>query len=76
MIFLCQKSFSEIEMKNKISINVLCYENKLTYPIHISDQKFENAMDLFLIFDGDKYHYVYIKDFVRFMFHKTKNTFE
>ena len=30
-------------------------------------------MDLLLIFDGDKSHYVYIKDFDRFMFHKTKN---
>ena len=30
-------------------------------------------MDLLLITDGDKSHYVYIKDFDRFMFHKTKN---
>ena len=30
-------------------------------------------MDLLLIIDGDKSHYVYIKDFDRFVFHKTKN---
>ena len=30
-------------------------------------------MDLLLIFDGNKSHYVYVKDFDRFMFHKTKN---
>ena len=30
-------------------------------------------MDLSLIIDSDKSHYVYIKDFDRFMFHKTKN---
>ena len=30
-------------------------------------------MDLLLVTDGDKSHYVYIKDFNRFMFHKTKN---
>ena len=30
-------------------------------------------MDLLLVIDGDKLHYVYIKDFDRFMFHKTKN---
>ena len=30
-------------------------------------------MDLLLILDGDKSHYVCIKDFDRFMFHKTKN---
>ena len=30
-------------------------------------------MDLLLIFDGDKLDYVYIKDFDKFMFHKTKH---
>ena len=50
-----------------------CYETKLTFPIYISDQKFEKSMDLLQIFDGDKSHYMYIKDFDRFMFHKTKN---
>ena len=49
------------------------YENKLVFPIYISDQKFENSMDLLLVIDGDKSHYVYIKDFNRFMFQKTKN---
>ena len=37
-----KKDFSKIEVKSKICISVFCYENKLTYPIHISDQKFEN----------------------------------
>ena len=30
-------------------------------------------MDLLLLIDNDKSHYVHIKDFDRFMFHKTKN---
>ena len=30
-------------------------------------------MDLLLLIDDDKSHYMYIKDFNRFMFHKTKN---
>ena len=30
-------------------------------------------MDLILLIDNDKSHYVYMKDFDRFMFHKTKN---
>ena len=68
-----EKDFSKIEKKNNICINVFCYENKLVFPIYISNQKFENSMDLLLITDGDKSHYVYIKDFDRFMFHKTKN---
>ena len=52
---------------------MFCYENKLTFPIHVSNQIFENSIDLLLIIDGDKLHYVCIKDFDRFMFHKTKN---
>ena len=70
---MSKNSFSKTEMKTRICINVFCYENKLTYPVYISDQKFENSMDLLLIFDGDKSNYVCIKDFDRFMFHKTKN---
>ena len=68
-----EKDISRIEKKNNICINVFCYEIKLTFPIYISDQKFENSMNLLLVTDGDKSHYVYIKDFDRFMFHKTKN---
>ena len=42
------------------------YENELLFPIYVS-------MDLLLLIDDDKSHYVYMKDFDRFMFHKTKN---
>ena len=50
---------------------MFCYENKLLFPIYVSGQKFENSMDLLLVSVGDQSHYVYIKDFDRFMFHKT-----
>ena len=55
-------------------MNVFGYENKLIFPIfsNFSDQKFEDSMDLLLLTDNDKSHYLYIKDFNRFMFHKTK----
>ena len=68
-----EKDFSKIEVKNNICINVFGYENELVFPIYVSDQKFEDSMDLLLLIDDDKSHYVYIKDFNRFMFHKTKN---
>ena len=67
------KDFSKIEMKNNICVNVFCYENKLTFPIHISDQKFENSMNFLLIIDENKSHYVSMKGFDGFIFHKTKN---
>ena len=68
-----EKDFNKIEVKNNICINLFCYENKLVFPIYVSDQKFEDSIDLLLLIDDNKSHYVYIKDFNRFMFHKTKN---
>ena len=68
-----EKDFSKIEVKNNICINVFGYENKLVFPIYVSDQKFEDSMDLLLLIHDDKSHYVYIKDFDRYMFRKTKN---
>ena len=52
---------------------MFCYENNLTYPVYISDLIFKDSMDLLLISDENKSHYVYIKDFNRFMCNKTKN---
>ena len=46
-------------------MNVFWYEKKLTFPIYISDQKSENSMNLLLIIEESKSHYVYIKDFDR-----------
>ena len=44
-----EKDFSKIEKKDNICINVFCYENKLVFPIYISNQNFENLMDLLLV---------------------------
>ena len=68
-----EKDFSKIEVKNNICINVFGYEDELVFPIYVSDQKFKDSMDLLLLIDDDKSHYVYVKDFDRFMFRKTKN---
>ena len=68
-----EKFFGKIETKNNICINDFYYENKLSLPVYISDQKFEHSMDLLITIDENKSHYVYIKDFNRFMLHKTKN---
>ena len=68
-----EKVFGMNETKNNICINAYCYENKLTFPIYISDQKFDDSMDLLLVIDEKKSHYLYVKDFDRFMFHKTKS---
>ena len=68
-----EKDFNKIEVKNNICINVFAYEGKLVFPIYVSDQKFKDSIDLLFLNDDDKSHYTCIKDFDRFMFHKTKN---
>ena len=44
----------------------------MVFPIYVSDQKYEGSMDLLLLINGNKSHYVYIKDFNTLMFHKQK----
>ena len=62
-----EKNFSEIT-----TFVSKCFVMK-TFTVYNSDQKFENLMDLLLVINDNKSHYVYMKDFDRFMFHKTKN---
>ena len=54
------KDYFKIEKKS-ICINVFCYENDLTYPIYVSDQKFKMCMYLLLITNENKLHYGYIQ---------------
>ena len=67
MIFLTvsKKDYSKIEQKYNICINVFCYENDLTYPVDVLNEKFENRVALLLITDENKSHYVYTKGFNR-----------
>ena len=67
-----KKDYNKIEQKNNICINVFCYENKLTYPVYVSNEKSQNCMDLLMITDENKSHYVYIKGFNRCIYNKTK----
>ena len=68
-----KKDYGKIEVLNKININAFCYEKKAVYPVYLSDRKFDDSMDLLLISNTFVSHYVYIKDFNRLMFNKTKN---
>ena len=66
-----KKDFGKIEKKS-ICINEIFYENGFVYPVYVSYQELKNGMDLLLISDENKSHYVYIKNFNRFMCNKTK----
>ena len=53
---------------------MFCYENKVVYPVYISNKEFNDCLDLLLISNDFVSHYVYIKDFNRLMFNKTIHT--
>ena len=67
------KDIPKIEKMNNIAIHVFGYENKTTFPVFISDSQTENPLNLLLISNDNKRHYIYIKDFNRFMYKKTKH---
>ena len=67
------KQINRIEKQNSININVFGYEDKQTYPIYVSKEKYEDHMELLLITDDEDEHYVLIKDFNKFMYNKTKH---
>ena len=67
------KQINKIEISNSIKVNVFGYEEKQPYPIYISDEKYEDHMDLLLITKDENKHYVLIKDFNKFMYRQTKH---
>ena len=66
------KRYRLIEQKNNTCINLFCYENDLIYSVHVPAKTFEDCMNLFLITDENKSHYVYVKEFMRPFCNKTK----
>ena len=45
----------------------------MVYPVHVSDEQFEDSMNLLLVRDDNKSHYAYNKDFNRSMCNKAKH---
>ena len=70
---LSQKHYSKVEKQNNIRINVFGYEKGQPFPIHISKETFEDQMNLLLITEDEKKHYVLIKDFNAFMYNQSKH---
>ena len=66
------KDINKIEKNNKINISVFGYESKRLYPIRVSNEKYQDHLELLYLQKGEKSHYVYIKDFNRLMFSFTK----
>ena len=69
------KDMKKIEKQNQININVFGYHQKTreTYPIRISEANFPDHIELLWIEEGEKSHYVLIKNFNQFMSSYTKH---
>lgn len=67
------KQYNTIEKQNNININVFGYEEKQFFPIHISSEKNTECMNLLLITEEEKSHYVLIKDFNKLMYNQNKH---
>ena len=68
-----QKHYNKVEKQNSIRINVFGYEHGQPFPIHISKETFKDQMNLLLITEDEKKHYIPIKDFNAFMYNQTKH---
>ena len=55
---------SAFERCNEVKVNILRYEKESMYPIRFSKHNSDFVVDLLLITDGERYHYVLITDLV------------
>ena len=68
-----KKDFGKIEQKYNVCICVcFFYENNLVNPVYLSDQNFKDCIDLLMMTNENKSHYVYIKDFDGVTWNKVK----
>ena len=65
--FLCEINILA-RLKQNATFVLMC----LVFPIYISDQKFENSMDLLLVIDENKSHYCISKISADFCFLKQR----
>ena len=66
------RDYEIIEERFNINVNVFGYENRV-FPLYISKKSNEQVSNLLLISNEEKPHYVFIKDFSRLMYSKTKH---
>ena len=65
------KDYELTEDRFEMNVNVFGYENKV-YPLYVSKKSHTQVVNLLLITEEGKSHYVFIKDFNRLMYSKIK----
>ena len=64
--------YEKIEDTFQMQVNDFGYENKV-YPLYTSKKSYNLTLNLLLITEKEKFHYVFIKDFNRLLFSRTKH---
>ena len=68
------RDYEIVEERFNINVNVFGYENKV-FPLYVSKISNEQVLNVLLISNEEKCHYVFIRDFNRLIYSevKTKN---
>ena len=66
------RDYEIIEERFNINVNVFGYENRV-FPLYVSKKSNEQVLNVLLISNEEKSHYVFIKDFNRLMYSRTKH---
>ena len=61
------RDYEIIEERFNVNVNVLGYENRV-FPLYASKKSNEQELNVLLISNEEKSHFVFIKDFNRLMY--------
>ena len=65
------RDYKIVKERFNINVNVFSYENRVC-PLYASKKSNEQALNVLLISNEETSHYIFIKDFNRLMYSKTK----
>ena len=66
------RDYEIVEERFNINVNIFGYRNKI-HPLYVSKKSNEQVLNVLLISNEEKSHYVFIKDFNRLMYSKTRH---
>ena len=66
------RDYEIVEERFDINVNVFGYENKF-FPLYVSKKSNKQVLNVLLLSNEEKSHYVFTKDFNRLMYSKIKH---
>ena len=68
------RDYQTVEERFSINVNVFGYENSV-FPLYVPKKSNEQVLNVLLLSNDEKSHYLFIKDFNRLMYSKTKHRY-